>query len=137
MTSCLQTASTTCAWRALPSVVLARTLSLLADDARDVVAAQLSCKTWLSCDKLQAVWKQCYMQKFEAESANDECIALDGDATTWSKRFARRATIEGNWQHGRALRRVIHSSEPCGLACLLEQRGLIALHTPRQLHFTA
>ena len=58
-----------------------------------------TCKSWTAAAKVkhENLWKAFYLLEWEAVSAADASVAIDGSETSWKKRFSQRARIDRNW----------------------------------------
>src|SRR5688572_6912521 len=79
-----------------PVRLVAQCLQLV--QAKELAASSTVCKSWyLPPNLANALWKRCYLADYEAETANDPAIAVEGEDTSWSVRYRRRTRVERNW----------------------------------------
>src|SRR5688572_1082063 len=66
------------------------------DDACSTARMHAVCRNWrnLSTSQLDLVWKTLYHRDWEAESASD--VMVDGESTSWKRRYERRKRVERN-----------------------------------------
>ena len=95
-------------WSRLPASLVAHAASWIGD-ARSLAALESACQAWSAAAnaKLNILWKALYLYEWEAISANDPSVAIDGAETSWKKRFAARTRIDRNWATGKYRRSMI------------------------------
>ena len=78
----------------LPARVLTYSLEWL--DSKSLGCSGSVCRKLCELQATDRLWHLLYVQEFEAHSADDECIAVDGETTAWRTRFRNRTRVERN-----------------------------------------
>ena len=85
-------------WSSLPQHLICLACSWLVDDARSLLRAFSSCKSWraASIDKGESLFRAAYARRFEPESADDAAVATAGVDTSFRIRLRNRGAIARN-----------------------------------------
>ena len=79
-------------------------------DAASLARVLATCRAWSAAATSSAVqehWKKLYLRAFELTTTVGTALAVKGDETTWSQRYAERAKIEAHWLLGNCMRNTL------------------------------